>query len=704
MRAHSTEGPADPGPRSPRPRGPRRLGSVKLWALVSAAAIVAVYLASITWAGPWDPWETHYGEVARQILVRQDPLDLWWKPGNGGPQGNAENTFWSKPPLLFWALAVSLAAFRVGTGPDPAELVTGPWTELALRVPSVLVGLGAAAFLGYVLWRLVSPRAGLLAAWVLATMPQWAMVSRQALTDVFYAGPVVVALGAWVLAWWGRDRPLTRRKLGRVSIPWDPLMTGYWIALLVLAVAPLAAIHLFAVSPYTAARVSRFAKRAGVPNLETLRAIALHMWIYWALLLALVVRAARWTRAREVWLGLMYLMAGAACMAKGLIGPGLVGAVVLADLVVCGRWRRLREAGLPFGVVAVVLVVFPWHHAMWLYRGERWVNEWIVVNNLARFGSGEQKHAVGDFAYYLEVLGVAALPWVALVPLALGRAVRAFAAPDRAAPREPVGDRRRAAMRFFALAFAVCLWAITFSATKYYHYLVPVLPPAAALVAILLDDAWRREIAGSVRWLGVLAGATLLALAVRDVLAEPALFAHLTTYLYTGMWRKGAPETTRVLWASLPLALGLVLWLAGRMREGVVSMALGGLLTTAYVIDDYVPAASESWSQRSAFRVYFRDRAPNDRAISWWFYYRGETFFTKGDIWVMKEADRTKLAEYIDTVAAKHPDAALWFVTTVGHGGRLTSHLPTRLRRHAEKVYENFHYVLYRVPVTPPGP
>ena len=34
------------------------------------------------------------------------------------------------------------------------------------------------------------------------------------------------------------------------------------------------------------------------------------------------------------------------------------------------------------------------------------------------------------------------------------------------------------------------------------------------------------------------------------------------------------------------------------------------------------------------------ERGPNDRLISWWFYYRGETFFTKQDIWVMKNPDR----------------------------------------------------------------
>ena len=55
------------------------------WALLALAAlaVVATSVWSIAACGPWDPWETHYGEVARQILVRSDPIDLWWQPGRG---------------------------------------------------------------------------------------------------------------------------------------------------------------------------------------------------------------------------------------------------------------------------------------------------------------------------------------------------------------------------------------------------------------------------------------------------------------------------------------------------------------------------------------------------------------------------------------------------------------------------------------------
>jgi hypothetical protein len=149
------------------------------WALATAITLVVIYAVSITWCGPWDPWETHYGEVARNIVRRRDPLDLWWKPGYG-PSGGEERYFWSKHALPFWCIALSFWVFGVGTSPDPGEMVHGALPELALRLPSLLAGLATIAFVGFVVWRLVSPRAGIVCALVLGTMPQFAIVTRQA--------------------------------------------------------------------------------------------------------------------------------------------------------------------------------------------------------------------------------------------------------------------------------------------------------------------------------------------------------------------------------------------------------------------------------------------------------------------------------------------------------------------------------------------
>src|SRR5689334_22087391 len=76
---------------------------------LSALSLIAfLFLLYVPFSGNyglWDPWETHYGEVARQMAARGDYISLWWP---GSPQDPASGVFWSKPVLTFWLMAVSL--------------------------------------------------------------------------------------------------------------------------------------------------------------------------------------------------------------------------------------------------------------------------------------------------------------------------------------------------------------------------------------------------------------------------------------------------------------------------------------------------------------------------------------------------------------------------------------------------------------------
>lgn len=809
------------------------------WALFALAALAVVALSAWSMAacGPWDPWETHYGEVARQILVRNDPLDLWWKPGVG-PDGNAENTFWSKPALPFWLMAVSMKLLGVGLGAAPDEMVRAPWPELAIRLPSMITGLGCAAFLGWACARLLAAarpaepgqavRAGFYTALALVTMPQWAIVSRQALTDMFFVAPVTLAMAAWALAWLRPDRALGRRALadllprrlrfvnsgggpkghvsfdmskktditapadlsartgaaltaagdmspkpgdpalaratpdlsassaspahatdlsrragtdlpradsanstpaatgwrarlaaiGRLQLPWDRAYLGFLLLFLLAVVAPIVALDLHVSSDHTVARVSRFVKKPGVPNFATLVKIHLVMLGYAAVALLVLLRTLRWRTRAQVWMGVLYLAAGISLIGKGMIGPGLVGLLVLLHLIVGGRLTlaNLWRCGPLTGLLLFALASLPWHHAMWIYRGDPWLNELIIVNNLARFGSGEQDQAVGGFAYYLRTLGIAALPWSAALPAALWAAARRLrgdgpsghvpedlsqspgpeghVATDMSpAPREATGELWRFALLWFFATLAL----LTTSVTKYYHYLLPTLPPLALLLGLWLSEPAPAARDRKLAWAAAGLGAALLALVLRDAIVEPAWITHLTTYLYDHMWRNGAPETTGLVACALPFALGLALWAARRQRAALVAMLLAGFITLHYTLNSYLPAVSEHWSQRSALRHYYDHRGPDDPLASWWFYYRGETFFTKGAVWVKKEADREALAELID--ANRGHGRNVWIITTGGHGARAKSSLPADLRSRSEVAYDNAHYTLLKVPV-----
>ena len=64
--------------------------------------------------GLWDPWETHYGEVARQMTHRGDYISLWWPGSPRDPE-----VFWSKPVLSFWLMSIAMHVAGIGLPAAP---------------------------------------------------------------------------------------------------------------------------------------------------------------------------------------------------------------------------------------------------------------------------------------------------------------------------------------------------------------------------------------------------------------------------------------------------------------------------------------------------------------------------------------------------------------------------------------------------------
>src|SRR3954467_12014504 len=80
-------------------------------AQMSLGVILFGLLLYVPLAGTYglsDPWETHYGEVARQMTVRGDYISLWWPGAPLDP-----DHFWSKPVLSFWIMSLFMHLFGV---------------------------------------------------------------------------------------------------------------------------------------------------------------------------------------------------------------------------------------------------------------------------------------------------------------------------------------------------------------------------------------------------------------------------------------------------------------------------------------------------------------------------------------------------------------------------------------------------------------
>jgi 4-amino-4-deoxy-L-arabinose transferase-like glycosyltransferase len=689
------------------------ISSIRLRTIFALLLVIAaIYALGMNRAGLWDPWETHYGEVARNIVARSDPMDLRWRPGVG-PDGRYETLFRSKHVLPFWGMALGLKAFDLGVNKIPSEMVTQPTVEWALRLPSMIAGLGAAFFLAWALSKVIRPSAGFFALLVLGTMPHFALISRQAITDIYFVAPLIVGFAAWTLAMVAPNRELHfRYRLNlRESASWYTIA-----AIFIFAGIPWAMLYFYAGAQSTFARVFAWRDHAGAPRVQDLEAIVSQFRWYIPAFAILALSVVRARNTRELWLFIVYLAAGLAFMGKGLIGPGILGICLFADSWVGGYWfdRNRRNALLRTllpGVLLFIASCAPWHHAMAIFRGEGFVNELLIVNNLERFIDGEQSHAVGDIAYYFSVLGTAACPWIVFLPWAVPWAaseMRGKSANEATrADESAVHVRRASVVRLFGLTFVLSLAIITASATKYAHYLVPALPGLAVIIGIWLDARFGGEEADQTETFGLPFAIAVIALVttLAGLYFEPAALVHLTTYLYTGDWREGAPVPwifgTFVVLGALAGVVALRLrkpskWRALSWRLLMVS----NLMAIAALFSDYIPKASENWSQKSAMLHYFKERTRGEELMSAWFYHRGETFFTKARVWVLMEPDGKKLRahvrevhEKVETGKTKH----LWIITSRKNLAKVKRFLPRELQDDVEVVYENVHLTLFRI-------
>src|SRR5206468_1997174 len=84
-------------------------------ALLVIAGGLLLYVPFAGSYGLWDPWETHYAEVARQMTHRGDYISLWWPGSPRDPE-----VFWSKPVLSFWLMSLTMRLFGIGLPGNPA--------------------------------------------------------------------------------------------------------------------------------------------------------------------------------------------------------------------------------------------------------------------------------------------------------------------------------------------------------------------------------------------------------------------------------------------------------------------------------------------------------------------------------------------------------------------------------------------------------
>ncbi len=636
--------------------------------------------------GLFDPWETHYGEVAREMTVRGDFVSLYW----AGSPTDGEH-FWSKPVLTFWLMAMALAVAGLGGKNAPSgEMALSNAPEWALRAPFALMALLALLAVYLLGSRFVSRRAGVLSAVVLATCPLFGLVARQAMTDMPFVGPMALALALGTLALFDEDEAdLPRRQRRRLTWPHHRLF--YVTIGLITAIA----LPQLIINSVAVVYAPRFLLQRGmsIPGIVI-------MLPYLAGFVAFLYFAARTRKKAPFYLYIAGILCALAVLAKGLAGLGLPVIVFLAYLLFTWNWARLGRNGLGWGVLIALLgcavVAIPWHHAMLVRHGLPFWDELYGDNHWRRMVLGRHGDR-GTFEYFLRELGYAVLPWIAIAPAALTVIVSRFT-PGK--PAEAVSgvitaiDRRREIQWLGAIWFVSAYAVVSLSMTKFHHYILPSLPGLALVLGCFLDDLarpGRARLGLAVAFVGV----PLLALVVHDLVRIPQsaqLFIWLFSYDYVNApqgrpWPVELDFRSGIIGFSILFAVGALLLGIERLRgKSVAFLAIIAVGFSYYLLDVYMPKTAGHWSQKPLIQKYYATRSsPDEPLIAWQMYWRGETFYTANEIFSGPFDKRTvflgdKNQENLKDYLGRNRGKRVFFIVEKGRWGTLSGLIPQDAR------------------------
>jgi 4-amino-4-deoxy-L-arabinose transferase-like glycosyltransferase len=456
-------------------------------ALLVFVVVSAIYLPLLGAYGLWDPWETHYGEVSREILSRDDWISLWWAQ---------DRWFWSKPILIFWSEALPWSAAGVAFGPDQNP----QHTEWVLRLPVYAMSVAGLLAVYAAIARVWNRRAGVLAALVLATTPYYAFLTHQAITDMPFVANMTVAMMLLALALAeDPERQAPSLRLGKSAVSLQHVLIALIVCIVLPQVLYLASRNISFAKGLFAWHRDAFAFGSGAnpdvpgnfgihgesPQVRGIVFEPLGQALFWlAGLCAIVWLLRRETRLAGLYMFGFYAFCALAFMAKGIPGFALPGLVAFLTLAAARRFSMLFEGRLRVaaGMLIVTVLGMPWFVAMYVRHGSAFTDRILIHDHINRLTSGVHGDN-GSIQYFIWQLGYGLFPFIGLAPAALG----SWLVAGGRVSDDPIARARRDTLYMLGLWFAVSFTLFSAMTTKFHHYIFPAVPPAAALIGLLID-------------------------------------------------------------------------------------------------------------------------------------------------------------------------------------------------------------------------
>lgn len=265
-------------------------------------------------------------------------------------------------------------------------------------------------------------------------------------------------------------------------------------------------------------------------------------------------------RRQRRWYWLGYLLLGLAVLAKGPVGLVLPGLIIGSFSLYLGNFRQVfQELRLLRGMCILLVITLPWYLLVTLANGSTFINSFFGLHNLERFAEVVNQHT-GPWYFYLGVILAGFAPWSVYLPSAIA---------NLQLPRRSFWQQqpRRAHLGLLAgFWFLVILIFFTLATTKYFSYVLPLMPAGAILVALLSHPktqargTWHLQLS-IVLNLGLFLGLAIASLYAPGWLSQDDTLPNLGRRIQ----QAGLPGMSALIWLG-SAGLGLVLLLRRQTR------------------------------------------------------------------------------------------------------------------------------------------
>ena len=292
---------------------------------------------------------------------------------------------------------------------------------------------------------------------------------------------------------------------------------------------------------------------------------------------------------QERWYLAFYVLAALAVLTKGPVGIVLPSLIISAFVLYLGNWRQVwREIRPLRGGLLFIGLVLPWYILVIQANGWKYINSFFGHHNLERF-TQVLEHNLQPWYFYLLVILLGFAPWSVYLPVAIARLKFWQRHNWQSTPRsQHLG-------LFTLFWFMGVLSFFTIAATKLPSYVLPLMPAAAILVALM----WSQQLTETIKskykskqtlllWSGWLNVVFLFVLAAalfyspHFPLSDPAILNPRQMIQQSGL-----PVLAATIWMVAAVIMAVLLWY--RQWWGIVSVNLLGFI--AFLIFAFMPTS-----------------------------------------------------------------------------------------------------------------